>query len=132
MKQDSNRSATQADACQSKNKTIEALTKAMAKVSGMEETVMLVYCHNKQQTTTSAFVGETESLTCGLQVIFDHIAEQRAHPGEMAITRSILEAVAAADLRHKGQLTDTIRMYKDQMQPQQTEVKPGNKEYYGN
>ena len=126
MKQDSNRSTTQADACQSKNKTIEALTKAMAKVSGMEETVMLVYCHNKQQTTTSAFVGETESLTCGLQVIFDHIAEQRAHPGEMAITRSILEAVAAADLRHKGQLLETIRMYQQQMQTEQTDIGADN------
>ena len=126
MKQDSNRSATQGDACQSKNKTIEALTKAMAKVSGMEETVMLVYCHNKQQTTTSAFVGETESLTCGLQVIFDHIAEQRAHPGEMAITRSILEAVAAADLRHKGQLLETIRMYQQQMQTEQTDIGADN------
>jgi len=126
MKQDSNRSTTQSDACQSKNKTIEALTKAMAKVNGMEETVMFIYCHNKQQTTTSAFVGETESLTCGLQVIFDHIAEQRAHPGEMAITRSILEAVAAADLRHKGQLLETIRMYQQQMQTEQTDIGADN------
>jgi hypothetical protein len=54
------------------------------------------------------------------------IAEQRAHPGEMAITRSILEAVAAADLRHKGQLLETIRMYQQQMQTEQTDIGADN------
>ena len=64
------------------------------------------------------------ALTCGFQVIFDHIAEQRAQPGEVAISRALLEAVAAADLRHKGQLTETIRMYQDQMQTAQHDIKP--------
>jgi hypothetical protein len=44
----------------------------------------------------------------------------------MAITRSILEAVAAADLRHKGLLLETIRMYQQQMQTEQTDIGAGN------
>lgn len=106
------------------NKTVERLQKAMRGISGTEETVAIVYCHNRQQVTTSSFVGRTDALACGFRVIFDHIAEQRAQPGEMAICRALLEAVAAADLRHKGQLTETIRMYQDQMQTAQHETKP--------
>lgn len=109
---------------QTENKTVERLQKAMRGISGTEETVALVYCHNQQQVSTSAFVGTTDALTCGFQVIFDHIAEQRAQPGEVAICRALLEAVAAADLRHKGQLTETIRMYQDQMQTAQHDIKP--------
>ena len=56
------------------------------------------------------------------------VGEGRATPAEMAITRAVLIAVAAADLRHKGQLLETIRMYQQQMQTEQTDIGADNQE----
>lgn len=113
---------------QKEYKTLEALQRAMMTCNGQQDTVCTLWGMNDHSATASAFIGDGDVLATILTTVLTHVGEQRATPAEMAITRSILEAVAAADLRHKGQLLETIRMYQQQMQTEQTDIGADNQE----
>ena len=87
---------------------LKTLAKAMATCNGVNDTVAMLYGANDSSAAASAFVGDVDVLCSTLLCVLNHVGEQRATPAEMAITRAVLMAVAAADLQNKGALQEAI------------------------
>ena len=62
---------------------------------------------------TVAFLLAIAVLCSTLLCVLNHVGENRATPAEMAITRAVLMAVAAADVQHKGALQMAIDEHRD-------------------
>ena len=92
---------------------LKTLAKAMATCNGVNDTVAMLYGANDSGAAASAFVGDGDVLCSTLLCVLNHVGEQRATPAEMAITRAVLMAVAAADLQNKGQLSEVIKQHRD-------------------
>lgn len=89
-------------------KVMTALRKAMATCNGVNDTVAMLYGANDSSAAASAFVGDGDVLASTLLCVLNHVGEQRATPAEMAITRAVLMAVAAADVQNNGVLQEAI------------------------
>ena len=96
-------------------KVLTALRKAMATCNGVNDTVAMLYGANDSLASASAFVGDGDVLCATLVAVLNHVGEGRATPAEMAITRAVLIAVAAADEQHKGALQAAMDGYHDQL-----------------
>lgn len=94
-------------------KVLTALKKAMATCNGVNDTVAMLYGANDSSAAASAFVGDGDVLASTLLCVLNHVGEQRATPAEMAITRAVLMAVAAADVQNKGALQEAINGHRD-------------------
>ena len=94
-------------------KVLKTLVKAMATCNGVNDTVAMLYGANDSSAAASAFVGDGDVLASTLLCVLNHVGEQRATPAEMAITRAVLMAVAAADVQNKGQLSEVIKQHRD-------------------
>lgn len=92
-------------------KVLKTLAKAMATCNGVNDTVAMLYGANDSGAAASAFVGDGDVLASTLLCVLNHVGEQRATPAEMAITRAVLMAVAAADVQNKGQLSEVIKQH---------------------
>ena len=83
------------------SKVLTTLRKAMATCNGVNETVAMLY-------------GANGDVLCStLLCVLNHVGEDRATPAEMAITRAVLMAVAAADVQHKGALQVALDGYRE-------------------
>ena len=89
-------------------KVLAALRKALATCNGANDTVAVLYGANDSSAAASAFVGDGDVLASTLLCVLNHVGEGRATPAEMAITRAVLMAVAAADVQNKGFLQAAI------------------------
>ena len=89
-------------------KVLTALRKAMATCNGVNDTVAMLYGANDSSAAASAFVGDGDVLASTLLCVLNHVGEGRATPAEMAITRAVLMAVAAADVQNNGALQEAI------------------------
>ena len=94
-------------------KVLTALSKAMATCNGVNDTVAMLYGANDSTAAASAFVGDGDVLASTLLCVLNHVGEGRATPAEMAITRAVLMAVAAADVQHKGALQKAINGHRE-------------------
>jgi hypothetical protein len=94
-------------------KVLTALRKAMATCNGVNDTVAMLYGANDSGAAASAFVGDGDVLASTLLCVLNHVGEGRATPAEMAITRAVLMAVAAADVQNKGFLQAAIDGHRD-------------------
>lgn len=94
-------------------KVLTALRKALATCNGVNDTVAMLYGANDSSAAASAFVGDGDVLASTLLCVLNHVGEQRATPAEMAITRAVLMAVAAADVQNKGQLSEVIKQHRE-------------------
>ena len=106
------------------SKTLDNLHKALAKVNGYKESVAVIYCDNEEKTYQAGFVGDTDATCAGIQCLLDHVGEMRATPGEAAIARAIIVAVAATDIRQHGAILEAIKQHRDQIETAQQELKP--------
>ena len=94
-------------------KVLTALRKAMATCNGVNDTVAMLYGANDSSAAASAFVGDGDVLASTLLCVLNHVGEGRATPAEMAITRAVLMAVAAADVQNNGALQEAIRQHRE-------------------
>ena len=97
-------------------KVLKTLAKAIATCNGVNDTVAVLYGANDSSAVASAFVGDGDVLASTLLCVLNHVGEQRATPAEMAITRAVLMAVAAADLQNKGALQEAINGHRNDLQ----------------
>ena len=93
-------------------KTLDAIRKALQTCNGVSDTVAVLYGANDSSAAASAFVGDGDVLAATLLSVLSHVGEQRATPAEMAITRAVLMAVAAADVENKGALSAAIETHR--------------------
>ena len=96
-------------------KVLTALRKAMATCNGVSDTVAVLYGANDSTAAASAFVGDGDVLASTLLCVLNHVGEWRATPAEMAITRAVLMAVAAADVQNKGFVQAAIDGHRDDL-----------------
>ena len=94
-------------------KTLEALRKALQTCNGVNDTVAVLYGANDSSAAASAFIGDSDVLAATLLTVLSHVGENRATPAEMAITRAVLMAVAAADAENKGALSAAIENHRN-------------------
>lgn len=113
---------------QKEHKTLEALRRAMMTCNGQQDTVCTLWGMNDHTATAGAFVGDGDVLAAALLNVLIHVGEQRATPAEMAITRAVLIAVAAANAEQHGQLTDAIDQYHRDIQEGRLTVRRGPKQ----
>lgn len=99
-----------------KPKVLKAMVQALGTTDGTHDTVAVIYGSNDATCAASAFIGDGDVLASALLCVLDHVGEGRATPAEMAITRAVLMAVAAADLRTNGQLEAAIQQHRDAIQ----------------
>ena len=104
-------------------KMLKTLAKAMATCNGVNDTVAMLYGANDSSAAASAFVGDGDVLASTLLCVLNHVGEQRATPAEMAITRAVLMAVAAADVQNKGALQETINGHRENIKAGKVVIK---------
>ena len=97
-------------------KVLTALRKALATCNGVNDTVAVLYGANDSSAAASAFVGDGDVLCSTLLCVLNHVGEGRANPAEMAITRAVLMAVAAADVQNKGFVQAAIDEHRNDLQ----------------
>ena len=95
------------------SKVLTTLRKAMATCNGVNDTVAMLYGANDSSAAASGFVGDGDVLCSTLLCVLNHVGENRATPAEMAITRAVLMAVAAADVQHNGALQVALDGYRE-------------------
>ena len=112
-------------------KTLAALRKALMTTNGVNDTVAVLYGSNDSRAAASAFVGDGDVLYSTLLCVLNHVGEGRATPADMAITRAVLMAVAAADVQHNGQIEAAIQQHRDELQTGKVVLRPnGEKQQY--
>lgn len=104
-------------------KVLKTLAKAMATCNGMTDTVAVLYGANDQLVSALAFVGDGDVLASTLLCVLNHVGEGRATTAEMAITRAVLMAVAAADVQNKGALQEAINGHRENIKAGKVIVK---------
>jgi hypothetical protein len=104
-------------------KVLTALRKALATCNGVSDTVAVLYGANDSAAAASAFVGDSDVLASTLLCVLNHVGEGRATPAEMAITRAVLMAVAAADVQNKGALQETIDGHREDIKAGKVVIK---------
>jgi hypothetical protein len=109
----------------SENKTLEALRRAMMTCNGTQDTACTLWGMNDHSSAAYAFIGDGDVLAATLATVLCHVGELRATPAEMAITRAVLMAVAAADVEQHGQLTDVIDQHRRDIQEGRLTVRRG-------
>lgn len=98
-----------------RTKAFIALSRAMATCNGANETAAILYGANDSTAAASSFVGDGDVLASTLLCVLNHVGEGRATPAEMAITRAVLMAVAAADIQNKGAVQAAIDGHRDDL-----------------
>ena len=104
-------------------KVLTTLNKAMATCNGVNDTVAMLYGANDSSAAASAFIGDGDVLASTLLCVLNHVGEQRATPAEMAITRAVLMAVAAADMENKGALQEAINGHREDIKSGKVVIK---------
>lgn len=113
---------------QKEHKTLEALRRAMMTCNGVQDTVCTLWGMNDHSAAASAFIGDGDVLAATLLTVLTHVGELRATPAEMAITRAVLMAVAAADAEQHGQITAAIDQHRRDIQEGRLKVRRGPKQ----
>ena len=93
--------------------TLDALRRAIQTTDGSDATAFFLFATQDGTMGCSAFIGDGDRLAGALLALLNRVGEGRAMPQEMAMTRAVLMAVAAADVRNHGQLLDVIRQHRD-------------------
>jgi len=106
-------------------KTLDALSKALQTCNGTNDTVAVLYGANGSSAAAAAFIGDSDVLAATLLSVLRHVGEQRATPAEMAITRAVLMAVAAADVENKGALSAAIETHRSDITSGRLVVRKG-------
>lgn len=94
-------------------RVLTALRKAMATCNGVNDTVAMLYGANDSSASAAAFIGDGDVLCSTLLCVLNCVGEGRATPAEMAITRAVLMAVAAADVQNNGFLQAAINEHRN-------------------
>ena len=94
-------------------KVLAALRKALATCNGVNDTVAVLYGANDSSASAASFIGDGDVLCSTLLCVLNCVGEGRATPAEMAITRAVLMAVAAADVQNNGFLQAAINGHRD-------------------
>lgn len=102
--------------------TLAALRRALMTTDGQSDTACVIYGTNDRRMAATAFIGDGDMLAGALLAALNHVGEQRATPAEMAITRAVLMAVAAADVRNNGQLQAVIDQHRDDLLTHKVEL----------
>jgi hypothetical protein len=106
-----------------RTKAFIALSRAMATCNGVNDTVAMLYGANDSSAAASAFIGDGDVLASTLLCVLNHVGDGRATPAEMAITRAVLMAVAAADVQNKGALQEAIDGHRENIKSGKVVVK---------
>ena len=93
--------------------TLDALRQAIQTTDGSDATAFFLFATNDGTMGCSSFIGDGDRLAGALLALLNRVGEGRAMPQEMAMTRAVLMAVAAADVRNHGQLLDVIRQHRE-------------------
>ena len=93
--------------------TLDALRRAIQTTDGSDATAFFLFATQDGTMAASAFIGDGDRLAGALLALLNRVGEGRAMPQEMAMTRAVLMAVAAADVRNHGQLLDVIRQHRE-------------------
>lgn len=104
-------------------KVLKTLTKAIATCNGVNDTVAVLYGANDNSASVAAFIGDGDVLCSTLLCVLNCVGEGRATPAEMAITRAVLMAVAAADVQNKGALQEVIDGHREDIKSGKVVIK---------
>ena len=104
-------------------KVLTALRKALATCNGVNDTVAVLYGANDNLASAAAFIGDGDVLCSTLLCVLNCVGEGCATPAEMAITRAVLMAVAAADVQNKGSLQEAIDGHREDIKSGKVVIK---------
>ena len=95
------------------NRTLDSLRRAIKTTDGTDCTAFWLWASNDGMMGATAAIGDGDRLASTLLALLNRVGEGRAMPQEMMLTRAILMAVAAADVKNDGQLLEVIRQHRD-------------------
>lgn len=95
------------------NNTLDALRRAMLTADGERESAFFLFATNDGAMGTTAAIGDGDMLASCLLALLNRVGEGSALPQEKMLTRAVLMAVAAADVKNDGQLLEVIRQNRD-------------------
>lgn len=98
---------------QKTNRTLDALRRAIQTTDGTDCTAFWLWASNDGTMGATAAIGDGDRLASCLLALLNRVGEGRALPQEMMLTRAVLMAVAAADVRNDGQLLEVVRQHRD-------------------
>ena len=95
------------------HRTLDALRRAIGTTDGTDCSAFWLWATNDGSAGATAAIGDGDRLASALLALMNRVGEGRAMPQEMMLTRAVLMAVAAADVRNDGQLLEVIRQHRD-------------------
>ena len=95
------------------HRTLDALRRAIGTTDGTDCSAFWLWAMNDGSAGATAAIGDGDRLASALLALLNRVGEGRAMPQEMMLTRAVLMAVAAADVRNDGQLLEVIRQHRD-------------------
>ena len=95
------------------HRTLDALRRAILTTDGTDCSAFWLWAMNDGSAGATAAIGDGDRLASALLALLNRVGEGRAMPQEMMLTRAVLMAVAAADVRNDGQLLEVIRQHRD-------------------
>lgn len=95
------------------HRTLDALRRAIQTTDGTDCSAFWLWASNDGTAGATAAIGDGDRLASALLALLNRVGEGRAMPQEMMLTRAVLMAVAAADVRNDGQLLEVIRQHRD-------------------
>ena len=107
------------------HRTLDALRRAIQTTDGTDCSAFWLWAANDGSAGATAAIGDGDRLASALLALMNRVGEGRALPQEMMLTRAILMAVAAADVKNDGQLLEVIRQHRDAILSGAVTVKNG-------
>ena len=95
------------------HRTLDALRRAIGTTDGTDCSAFWLWASNDGTAGATAAIGDGDRLASALLALLNRVGEGRAMPQEMMLTRAVLMAVAAADVRNDGHLLEVIRQHRD-------------------
>ena len=95
------------------HRALDALRRAIQTTDGTDCSAFWLWATNDGSAGATAAIGDGDRLASALLALLNRVGEGRAMPQEMMLTRAVLMAVAAADVRNDGQLLEVIRQHRD-------------------
>ena len=95
------------------HRTLDALRRAIETTDGTDCSAFWLWAMNDGSAGATAAIGDGDRMASALLALMNRVGEGRAMPQEMMLTRAVLMAVAAADVKNDGQLLEVIRQHRD-------------------
>ena len=95
------------------HRTLDALRRAIETTDGTDCSAFWLWAMNDGSAGATAAIGDGDRMASALLALMNRVGEGRAMPQEMMLTRAVLMAVAAADVKNGGQLLEVIRQHRD-------------------